>query len=248
MSADDFRFDPRSRLALVVAFIVAAFLTGSLRSQLLLLGIFSVLVAVLGPVSFRNWLGALAPLSVLIVILLVLNSVFYAAGPAWVSVPVGPVELALTPGGVETAVFISVRLVLVAGAAAWFALGTETERFEAAMTQSGVPWSFAFMLSLTVRLLPELRARFRTIEESQRTRGLDLSGGPISRTRARIPMLVPFLVATIRSGYELSTALSARGFDEPGPRTSITRVEHTPVDFVVYLLAVGVVVGTLVFF
>ncbi|MBS3760965.1 MAG: hypothetical protein KGY43_05790, partial [Halodesulfurarchaeum sp.] len=73
------------------------------------------------------------------------------------------------------------------------------------------------------------------------------SGGPISRIKARIPMLVPFLVATIRSGYELSTALSARGFDEPGPRTSITTVEHSPIDFGVYLLAIGVVIGTAVF-
>jgi energy-coupling factor transport system permease protein len=241
------RFDPRARLALTVAFVMAAFLTGVIRNQLLLLGLFSVLVAVLGSVRVRDWVRALAPLSVLVVVLIVLNTVFYASGPAWVSVPVGPFELALTPGGAETAVLVAVRLVLVAGAAAWFALGTETERFEAALTQSGVPWSFAFLLSLTVRLLPELRARFRTIEESQRSRGLDLSGGPISRTRARIPMLVPFLVATIRSGYELSTALSARGFDEPGPRTSVTTVEHSAIDFGLYLLAIGVVIGTVVF-
>ncbi|MDZ7849587.1 MAG: energy-coupling factor transporter transmembrane component T [Halodesulfurarchaeum sp.] len=240
------RFDPRAKLALTIGFVLAALLTGSIRGQLVLLGLFVVVVAVLGDVSLREWASALAPLSVLVLLILVLNSVFYASGPAWVSVPIGPVELSLTPGGVETAVLIAVRLVLVAGAAAWFALGTETERFEAALGELGVPWSVAFLLSLTVGLVPELRRRFRRIEDAQRSRGLDLSGGPITRTRARIPMLVPFFVATIRYGYELSTALTARGFDEPGPRTSITTVEHGSADLVLYFLAVAVVVGAVV--
>lgn len=240
------RFDPRAKLALAVGFVLAGFLTGSIRSQLLLLSLLTVLIWVLGEVAVAEWVRSLAPLGVLVVLLLVVNSIFYASGPAWVSVPLGPFELALTPGGVETAVLIAVRLVLVAGAAAWFALGTETERFEAALAGVGIPWSFAFLLSLTIGLVPQLRTRFRRIEDSQRSRGLDLSGGPISRARARIPMLVPFLVATIRYGYELSTALTARGFDEPGPRTSITTVEHGPLDVGLYLLALGVVVGTVV--
>lgn len=240
------RFDPRAKLALAVGFVLAGFLTGSIRSQLLLLGMLTVLVVGLGEVGFREWLGALAPLGILLVLLVGINTIFYASGPAWVSVPVGPVDLALTAGGLQTAVLIAVRLVLVAGAAAWFSLATETERFEVALAEIGVPWSFAFLLSLTVGLVPELRARFRTIEESQQSRGLDLSGGPISRTRARLPMLVPFLVATIRYGYELSRALTARGFDEPGPRTSITAVDHGPADIGLYLLAVGVVIGTVV--
>ncbi|MFP4529757.1 MAG: energy-coupling factor transporter transmembrane component T [Halodesulfurarchaeum sp.] len=239
------RYDPRAKLALAVGFVLAGFLTGSIGGQLQLLGLFVVIVAVLDEVSLREWVRALAPLGVLVLLIVVLNSIFYASGPAWVSVPIGPVELALTPDGVETAVLIAVRLVLVAGAAAWFALGTETERFEAALGKLGVPWSVAFLLSLTVGLVPELRRRFRRIEDAQRSRGLDLSGGPIARTRARVPMLVPFFVAIIRYGYELSMALSARGFDEAGPRTSITTVAHRPVDGGLYLVAVGVVLGTL---
>lgn len=243
MTAAQPRFDPRSKLALTLAFVLAGFLTGAIRGQLVLLAGLAVVVAILPEVRLREWLGALRPLAVLVVLLVGLNTVFYASGPAWVAVPVGPVTLSLTAGGFLTALLIAVRLVLVAGAAAWFALGTETERFEAALTELGVPWSFAFLLSLTVGLVPEMRERFRTIEESQRTRGLDLSGGPIARTRARIPMLVPFLAATIRYGYDLSTALTARGFDEPGPRTSLTTVAHTRIDVVLYALAVGVLLA-----
>lgn len=243
--SDESAFDPRAKLALAVAFVLAGFATGAIRGQLVLLGLLVVVIGLLGDVALGEWLRSLAPLGFLVVLLIVVNSVFYASGPAWVSVPVGPVEFSLTPGGVATALLIAIRLVLVAGAAAWFAIGTETERFEAALAGLGVPWSFAFLLSLTIGLVPELRTRFRRIEDSQRSRGLDLSGGPIDRMRARVPMLVPFLVAAIRYGYELSTALRARGFEEPGPRTSITSVEHGPRDLGLYLIAVGVVVGTI---
>jgi len=235
------KFDPRSKLTLALAVVVASFLTASIRGELLLFGVFILIVGGLGEVPVRSWLRTLEPLGLLVVVLVVLNTFFYAAGPALFAVPIGPVSLSLTEAGFLRAVFIASRLVLIASAGAWFALATETERFEAALVELGIPWSFAFLLSLTAGLVPQMRDRFRVIEETQRSRGLDLSGGPISKIRARVPMLIPFLVATIRSGFELSTALSARGFDEPGPRTSITTVDHSIADLGVYLLAVGVV-------
>lgn len=247
MTAVEGRFDPRAKLAVALAVVVASFLSGTIRGELVLFGSFVLIVAVLGEVGVRPWLRTLKPLGLLVVILVVLNTFFYASGPALFAIPVGPWALSLTEAGVHRAVFIATRLVVIASAGAWFALATDTERFEVALVELGVPWAFAFLLSLTAGLVPQMRERFRTIEESQVSRGLDLSGGPLSRIRARIPMLIPFLVATIRSGYDLSTALAARGFDEPGPRTSITTVDHDRADLALYLLAVGVlVVGSIV--
>ncbi|MFB6109567.1 MAG: energy-coupling factor transporter transmembrane component T [Halodesulfurarchaeum sp.] len=247
MTGDGPRFDPRSKLTLTIAFVFAGFLTGAIRGQLLLLAGLVAVVAVLPEVDLPAWLGSLRPLAPLVVLLLGLNTFFYASGPTWVAVPIGPVTLSLTRGGFLTALLIAVRLVLVAGAAIWYTLGTEPERFEVALTELGVPWSVAFLFSLTMNLVPEMRERFRAIEESQRTRGVDLSGGPIARIRARIPMLVPFLAAAIRYGYDLSVALAARGFDDPGPRTSITTVDHGRIDLALYVLAVAVIaVGVVV--
>ena len=247
MTGAERRFDPRAKLAVAFAVVLASFLTATVLGELVLFGSFVLIVAVLGEVSVREWLRTLKPLGLLVVILVVLNTFFYAAGPALFAIPVGPWALSLTEAGLHRAVFIASRLVLIASAGTWFALATDTERFEVALADLGVPWSFAFLLSLTAGLVPQLRERFRTIEESQVSRGLDLSGGPLSRIRARIPMLIPFLVATIRSGYDLSTALEARGFDESGPRTSITTVDHDRADLALYLLAIGLLgIGYLV--
>ena len=247
MTGDRGRFDPRAKLAVALAVVIASFLTGTIRGELILFAAVLSIVAVLGTVSVRTLLRTLRPLALLVVLIVVLNTFFYASGPALFAVPVGPWALSLTEAGFLRAAFIASRLVVIASAGAWFALGTDTERFEAALVDLGVPWSFAFLLSLTAGLVPQMRERFQTIEDSQVSRGLDLSGSPVSRIRARVPMLIPFLVATIRSGYDLSTALAARGFDEPGPRTSITTVDHDQADLALYLLAIGVlVVGYLV--
>lgn len=233
------RFDPRPKLALAVSVVLVSLALGSVTRLAVLFGLFALFVLLSGTIEVSRWLRSLAPIFYLVPILLALNTVFYAHGRVFWSTPVGPFRLALTAGGVETAVLIAVRLVLIAGVAAWFAATTSVEAFEVALTRLGVPWTLAFLMSLTIRLVPEMRHRFHVIEDAQRSRGLDLSGGPIARARARLPMLLPFFAAVIRYGYELSEALRARGFDSITDRTSITSIGHEPRDYWLYLLAGG---------
>lgn len=238
-------FDPRAKLALVVSVVVLALVTASVPRATVLFAGFAVFVALTGGLAVGTWLRSMRPVFYLLPVLLVLNSVFYASGAVLWSTPVGPFEPGVTAGGIQTAVLIAVRLLVVAGAAAWFAGTTRAEAFEVALVRLGVPWSGAFLLSLTLRLVPEMRRRFWRIEEAQRARGLDVSGGPISRTKARLPMFLPFLVAVIRYGYELSEALTARGFDDIGERTAVVSIAHRQPDYLLYLLAVGLLVLSL---
>lgn len=231
-------FDPRAKLALAVSMVVAALVTGTVPRLAILLGGFVAFVLVTRGIGIGAWLRSLKPIFYLVPFLLVLNTVFYASGTVWWRTPLGPVALSITEGGFQTALLIAVRLVLIAGVAAWFAGTTDVERFELALVRLGVPWSFAFLLSLTLRLVPEMRRRFRTIETAQRARGLEITGGPVSRIRARIPMLLPFFVAVIRYGYELSEALTARGFDDINERTSLYSIGHRPVDYTLYALSI----------
>lgn len=236
-------FDPRSKLALVVSVVLVALATGRIDRLAILVGLFVLFVALTGGIGLTSWLRSLTPIFLLVPFLLVLNTVFYASGVAWWSVPVGPFELAVTSGGFATAVLIAVRLLLIAGVASWFAGTTGAEEFEAALVRLGIPWSIGFLLSLTLRLVPAMRRRFRVIEEAQRSRGLELGGNPVSRARARIPMLLPFFAAVIRYGYDLSEALTARGFDAVEDRTSLVRIHHRPADFALYVLSLVLLVA-----
>ena len=101
----------------------------------------------------------------------------------------------------------------------------------------------AFVLSLTIRLVPELRARYRTIEEAQRSRGLVYEGGPFAKARARMPVFIPFFVAVVRYGYELGEALEVRGYGRSGRRTYQVGLTFGRADALLALFAVAVLAG-----
>ncbi|MGM0397560.1 MAG: energy-coupling factor transporter transmembrane component T [Halobacteriota archaeon] len=233
--------DPRSKLALTVAVIVVAV---AARTWLPLVGLLAFVLGFValgrgyGPVA---WVRSIGPILYLLPVLLVLNTLFYAGGESIWTVPVAGYTVGVTTDGVATSGLIALRLLVIAGVAAWFAATTDAERFEAGLVHLGIPWSMAFLLSLSMRLVPTMRHRFTVIEEAQRSRGLTLDGGVVDDARDRIPMFVPFLSAIIRYGYELSDALTARGFDRIDRRTSLVDVEHGSADYLVYLLAIGVV-------
>lgn len=238
--------DPRSKLAftlVVVGLTVALPRFGALAvvsaSMVLLIGIGRGLTLV-------RWIGFVRTLKVLIPVIFLLNLVFYAGGTVLWQAPLLP--LAITDGGLEASSLIVVRLLIIAGVAAWFAMTTTAEAFEAALVSLGVPWSLAFVFSLSLRLIPEMQSRYQTVEDAQRARGLSFEGGPLRRARARIPTFIPFFVAVIEFGYELADALVVRDFGYTNQRTSVVSVQHRHPDYVLYGVSAGLVVVVLVLF
>lgn len=246
MAIDHRALDPRPKGALALAVVVVAMVLPHPVPLVALAGVLVTFVATGGARLFKRWLGFLSAFVVLLPLILVLNAFFYSGGTVLWRLPVVP--LTLTTGGLETSAVIALRLVVIAGAAAWFAETTDAEAFEVALSKLGVPWRLAFLGSLTVRLVPSLRARFRSIERAQRARGLEFEGGPLKRAKARIPMLVPFLAAVIEDGFALGEALRVRDFDRANRRTYAVTVSHRPADVGLYLVAIALVVGFFVAF
>lgn len=235
--------DPRSKLTFVAVVSVLAILTADLRVLGALGGLLAGVVIAGGDLGVRAWVRSLGPLKVVLPVILVLNAVFYGGGEVLVAVPVPWPRLDVTTGGLLTSTVIAVRLVVIAAAAAWVGRTTDPEVLESALVGLRVPWSVAFLLSLTVRLVPELRDRFATIDEAQRSRGIVISGGPLARSRARLPMLVPFLAAVVEFGYELGDALVVRDFGISDRRTSTVRVVRGPADYALFAVSALAVVG-----
>lgn len=240
------RLDPRAKLAFTGVLCGLAVAIPRLESVAVVAAVLVLVVAVGRGLRVREWLGFLASFRVLLPVIFGLNLLFYGGGTVLWRLPLLP--LAVTEGGLYTSTLIAGRLVVIAGVAAWFAATTDAETFEAALVRLRVPWTFAFVVSLTVRLVPELRDRFRTIEEAQRSRGLELTGSPVRRVRARMPMFIPFFVAVIEYGYELADALVVRDFDASRRRTSLVQLEHRPADFALYGVSAVLLVWTLATF
>lgn len=230
--------DPRPKLLFASVIALLTVVIPSLES-LVALGVFVLLIILVGHGGWRrDWLATLSPFKLLIPIIFVLNAVFYASGRSLWSVPIFGFPLGVTVGGLETSAIIAIRLLILASIASWFSLTTDADEFEVALTKLGIPWSFAFVLSLTVRLIPEMRDRYLTIESAQRSRGLVIAGNPLARARARIPMFIPFFVSVINYGYELAEALAIRDFGSGPHRTSIVELEYARTDYAWYVVSV----------
>ena len=243
MTFDHERLDPRAKLAFVAAVSLLALAIPRLESLAALGLVLAAVVAAGRGLSLRQWLALLAPFKVLIPVILVLNAVFYGGGAVLWSAEALGLPLRLTAGGLKTSLVIAARLLVIAAAASWFAATTDAEAFEVALARLGVPWTLSLLLSLTLRLGPELRARYRTIEEAQRSRGLVYEGGPFARARARLPVFLPFFVAVVRYGYELGEALQVRGYGLAERRTYQVGLSFGRADALLSLLAVAVLAG-----
>ena len=52
---------------------------------------------------------------------------------------------------------------------------THPSQFAASLNQIGIPYKFAYSVSLTLRYIPDVQEEFFTIRKAQEARGLDLS-------------------------------------------------------------------------
>jgi len=121
--------------------------------------------------------------------------------------------------GLDLAVIVSLRLVLLAGAFALFFATTTPGELRLALEWLRVPYRYAFSVSVAFQSVGLLDDEWRAIREAQRARGAWL---PQSRWRAFIARLgdlvalaVPAIVLTTKRAWAMTEAAYARGFDSP---------------------------------
>ncbi|MFP4051016.1 MAG: energy-coupling factor transporter transmembrane component T [Thermoplasmata archaeon] len=239
-------FDPRAKMFFVLIIIILAILI-PLPIYLAVLLLIVLITALSGRI-LKRLISYLSPLKILIPLLLILNLFFYAHGEVVWKYDLRIFTLSVTRGGFKTSIMILLRFFVIASAAALFAVTTDPEKFERTLVKLKIPWKLAFIFSLTLRLVPDLKRRYKKIEEAQISRGLDLKGNPIKRIKARIPMIIPFMASVIRYGYDLSEALKARSFDEIKNRTYMIQLKHKARDYGLYLFSIILFVIYLFFY
>jgi len=233
------RLDPRSKAFFSLTVILLAIMIPEIEYMTGLIIMTGILVVISR--SLVRWLSYLSIFKVLIPLLFFMNLFFYAQGQTFWSSDFYLFRLSVTRGGLITSITILLRLFSIAGAAALFAISTESIELETALTYLKVPWKLSFLFSLTLKLIPEMKTRYRKIEEAQYSRGIRIEGGPLEKTKKKIPILIPFLASIIRYGYELTEALVARDFNEIEKRSSLIELKHGPLDFLLYVISISIV-------
>jgi energy-coupling factor transport system permease protein len=209
------RLDPRTKLLLMVAsFVVAVlfFTPGPLLALLGVILVYGMLGRVLGNLR-RIWL-----LLVSIALVSILSWSLFARGSTplfwrvtWESLTFG------------VAAAIKIDSMIISGLI--FLSATKIEEMVLGLIRLRVPFQAAFAFSLGIRMVPTIIGTAITVTEAQRSRGLDLErGGPLTRSRAYIPLLVPIFLHTLRNTDQLAKALESRGFGARRERSSYLEI------------------------
>ncbi len=121
---------------------------------------------------------------------------------------------------VHLAVIVTLRIMLLAGVFALFVCTTTSDELRLALERLGVPYRFAFSLSMAFQSVEWLQQEWHAIREAQIARGI-CSLKPIglryvvSQLEELIALTVPAVVLTTRRAWAITEAACARGFDAP---------------------------------
>ncbi|MBN1642643.1 MAG: energy-coupling factor transporter transmembrane protein EcfT [Anaerolineae bacterium] len=232
-----YRLDARVKLFAALAFSLYMAFEQDPAPLLAALGF----LLLLGALSRPTWRRQLALWRALVPLL---ATVFLVGCLRWRPeaplVAVGPIGTTLD--ALWQAVGMAVRFAGISLAISLAMWTTDPADAIAGLTRLGIPFVLGFPMIMVLQYAVTFGQRFRRILQAQQSRGLTFSRrNPIQVARAYIPVLVPLLIAALRSADTLTLALLSRGFGAPGKRSS-RRVPHMqPHDWACALLCAAVV-------
>lgn len=232
------KLDPRVKLAGTLVFIISLFAFRSVEGYVVAtLALASVIR--ISKVPFKFMMRGLKSIIMLLMLTVVFN-LFLIQGTPVVRIW----KLTITREGIETAVFMAVRLIyLIIGSSVMTLTTTPnnlTDGLEKALrplNQIHVPvHEIAMMMSIALRFIPILMEETDKIMKAQMARGADFeSGNVIQKAKNMVPLLVPLFISAFRRANDLAMAMEARGYHGGEGRTKMKPLVYEKRDRLAYL-------------
>ena len=232
------RLDPRTKLIMLVVYIVALFLAGSWVSYGLMF-LFLATVIWMSTIPLKSILRGMKPLVMILIFTGVLNLFFTQEGEVifhfWI--------LTMTTGGLARAVMMMSRiLMLITGTflltytTSPIALTDGLESLMKPLKKVGVPvHELSMMMCIALRFIPTLIEETDKIMCAQKARGADFETGSLmDRAKALSPILVPLFISAFRRADELATAMECRCYQGGEGRTKMKLLRYHREDFLSY--------------
>ena len=241
------RLDPRTKILLVVLYIVALFCADSLLAYGILALVLAVCVRI-SRVGLKALVRGLKPVVFIIVFTGILNLFFTPGDQALVEWGF----LRITTVGARNALFMVLRIMLLIMGTFLMTYTTSPisltdglERLLNWMKRLHVPvHELAMIMSIALRFIPTLIEETDKIMSAQKARGADFeSGSIIQKAKALIPILVPLFVSAIRRAEELATAMECRCYHGGEGRTKLHVLQYAGRDYAALAMGAVITVG-----
>jgi energy-coupling factor transport system permease protein len=234
------RSNPVAKLTAAVVVLLGLVVTSDPLTPSLLLAV-EVTVLPLTGVHAATLLRRARPLLISVSGVAVTNMVVVNGGRTLLDLGIADV----TSHGVVAAASVWLRLLAITLPGIVVLATTDPMDMADALVQRWhAPARFAYGALAALRLLPLLAADWQMIALARRARGLDAGRSPVAALRMFGSQTFAVLVASIRRGVRIATAMEARGFDSGGERSVARPQPRRPPDW--WLIAVTVVVVLLV--
>ena len=228
--------DPRTKLIMLVVYIVALFIASGWVSYGLML-VFLLTVIKISTIPAKSIVRGMKPLVMILVFTGVLN-LFFTVGEGeplvdwWI--------FTIYTEGITRAVMMVARILMLITGTFLLTYTTSpialTDGLEALMkplARIKVPvHELSMMMCIALRFIPTLIEETDKIMSAQKARGADFeSGSLIDRAKALIPILVPLFISAFRRADELATAMECRCYQGGEGRTKMKLLRYTRWDF-----------------
>lgn len=224
---------PLTKLFLALTLILSSFIVPSYiygYSMIIICGII---------VSFENKLKTYCKriflsLFWLFTAIFIIQSIFLPAGEIWMKIGF----ISIYKEGVMKAVNLTSKITAVVSALTMLTLITPVKNFTLALEKKGLNPKAAFILMLTLQMIPEMKKQANIIMDSQKARGVETEGNVFVRAKALIPVFIPLVLSSIANTEERAIMLEARGFSIGEERTILYDIEETKNDKIMKILLV----------
>ena len=243
------RLDPRTKLIMLVVYIVALFMATSWLSYGLMLG-FLLFVIKVSTIPPKSIIKGMKPLVMILVFTGILNLFFTQEGELLVDFWIVKVY----SGGLSRAVMMVARILMLISCTFLLTYTTSpialTDGLEALMgplKKVGVPvHELSMMMCIALRFIPTLIEETDKIMCAQKARGADFENGSLmDRAKALIPILVPLFISAFRRADELATAMECRCYQGGEGRTKMKLLRYHREDFISFAIGAALVAAVL---
>ena len=228
------KLDPRIKIIATLLFIIELFIVDNFIGFLIAGIVLGILIAVSKvPVSYI--MRGLKPILLILIFTFALNMFMVDGRILWQWK-----FLKITAEGLEVAVFMAIRLVLLLMGSSMLTLCTRPlaltdgiERLLSPFKKIGLPaHDIAMMMTIALRFIPTLLEEADKIMKAQQARGADFeSGGLMKRAKSLIPILVPLFVGAFRIAQDLAMAMEARCYRGGETRTRMNEMNFRKRDY-----------------
>ena len=246
------RLDPRTKLIMLVIYIVALFTASNWISYGLCFAFLALTIAI-STIPLKSIVRGMKPLVFILIFTGLLNLFFTAGETVLVKIWV----ITITLEGAVRAFFMVIRILMLITATFLLTYTTSpialTDGLESLLSPLKVlhvpVHELSMMMCIALRFIPTLIEETDKIMSAQKARGADFeSGSLLDRVKALVPILVPLFISAFRRADELATAMECRCYQGGDGRTKMKLLRYHLGDFQAFgagaaLIAAVIVLG-----